>query len=153
MTRFFLALIRITALALSFLLSTFAASLFITFVLFLGSDAGWLQEDPFVVMGAIGFATGAWITIAQLAFVPFIAITSIAEFARLASLLVNLLTGGFCALAILVLSPSITNGESLPYESPEIWLTSLAAGFVGGLSHWILAGHRAGRWLGSQQKA
>ena len=71
MTRFILALIRIIALSLSFCLSTLAAALFITFVLFLGSDPTWLETDPAVAVGAFGFTIGVWFEIAHSLFAVF----------------------------------------------------------------------------------
>ena len=151
MTRFFLALIRFTALALSFVLSTLVAAGFVTFVLFLGSDASWLTNDPSVALGSFGFLTGVWLVLCQALFAPFCLIILAAEFLRWSSLMINLLLGGLCALVFMVLRQSEISSETgLPYAEHEIWLAALSAGFVGGLTHWILAGHRAGRWLGPQ---
>ncbi|MEE9375183.1 MAG: hypothetical protein V3V04_02485 [Rhizobiaceae bacterium] len=152
MTRFFLALLRITALALSFALSSLSAAAFITFVLFLGSDAGWLQTDPFVTIGAFTFMIAMWFSIAQYAFYPAIAAFFVLEFARLNSLISNLLAGGFCALATLLLMPEFLTEEALPYPSKNVWAALLAAGFIAGFTHWVLAGHRSGRWLGPQNQ-
>ncbi|MEE9313859.1 MAG: hypothetical protein V3V02_04350 [Rhizobiaceae bacterium] len=150
MTRFFLALLRLISLTLSFALSTFAAAAFVTFVLFLGSDTGWLQKDPFVALGAIAFMMAMWLSMAQLSFYPSLAAFCTLEFGRMSSLFSNLLAGGFCAFAAMVLLPEYYGGEALPYEARDIWLAMISAGFVGGLTHWILAGHRSGRWLGPQ---
>ena len=145
MTRFILALIRIIALSLSFCLSTLAAALFITFVLFLGSDPTWLENDPAVAVGAFGFTIGVWFEIAHSLFAVFFFLVLIAEFVRASSLLFNLIAGGGLALVYMVLTPYAFD---LPYREEQIWIAALAAGFVGGLVHWILAGYRAGRWLG-----
>ena len=69
----------------------------------------------------------------------------IAEFVRASSLLFNLIAGGGLALVYMVLTPYAFD---LPYREEQIWIAALAAGFFGGLVHWILAGYRAGRWLG-----
>jgi len=151
MTRFFLALIRIITLALSFTLSTFVAAGFITFVLFLGADTGWLQKDPFVVIGAATFLLAMWLSIAQLSFYPALGIFFILEFARMSSLITSLISGGLCAIAALLLLPEFTQSEALPYTNREIWLAVIASGFVAGFTHWLLAGHRSGRWLGPQK--
>ncbi len=151
MTRFFLALIRLVALALSFILSTFAAAGFITFVLFLGADANWLQEDPFVAIGAATFLMAMWLNVAQLSFYPALGIFFVLEFARYSSLLTNLLAGGLCAIATLLLLPEFTQTEVLPYPNKEVWLAVIASGFIAGLTHWLLAGNRSGRWLGPQK--
>ena len=98
MTRLILALIRTMALALSFILSTFAAAAFISFALFLGGDAQWLSDDPGVAVGTAGFALAAWFEIARATFVPFIFFVLIAEPARLNGLVLNVVAGGGFAL-------------------------------------------------------
>jgi hypothetical protein len=150
MTRLILALIRTIALALSFILSTLAAATFVSFALFLGGDADWLRDDPQVAVGTAGFALAVWFEIARALFVPFIFFILIAEPARLAGLVSNMLVGGGFALVYMVMTGSAVD---LPYPQQEIWIAAVAAGFVGGLAHWLLAGHRAGRWIGPAKKA
>ena len=150
MTRFVLACLRVVMLCISFFFSTLAAALFVTFSLFLGADVSWLEEDPLVAAGSLGFTLSVWLTIGWSLFLPFIGLVTIAEFTRLTGLLANLLMGGLCALIFLVLFISPENLD-VPYSETEVWLTALAAGFVGGFTHWLIAGHRAGRWLGPQQ--
>lgn len=145
MTRLVLALIRFVALCLSFLLSTFAAAAFMTFALFLGGDSAWLKDDPAVAIGSIGFLIGVWVEICRALFAPFLLIMLVAELSRLDSLTFNMVGGGILAVIYMVLLPY---AHDLPYSAREVWLVALAAGFVGGLVHWMLAGHRAGRWLG-----
>ena len=145
MTRLILALIRLMALALSYALSTLAAAAFVAFSLFLGGNAEWLRDDAGVLIGTIGFTFAVWIDIGPALFGPFLLLMLIAEPARLAGLTSNLLAGGLLALIYMVMVPLAVD---LPYAQQEIWLAALAAGFLGGLVHWILAGHRAGRWMG-----
>ena len=145
MTRFVLALIRLMALALSYLLSTLTAAAFITFALFLGGDAQWLQNDPEVVVGSIGFTFAVWFEISRVLFVPFVLYVLIAEPARLSGLVINLAAGGLFALVYMIMTPYTFD---LPYSGQQIWTAALAAGFVGGFAHWVFAGGRAGRWLG-----
>ncbi len=142
-------LIRIFALLLSFAFSTLAAAVFVTFSLFLGGDASWLEDDLGVMVGSTAFLTVTWFTISQITFIPAMVILVLTEFTRSASLTLNVLAGGLCALIVLVLYPMATGLEGeIPYGDREIWLTGLAAGFVGGFTHWILAGRNAGRWMG-----
>ena len=145
MIRFILALIRLIALALSYMLSTLAAAAFVTFALFLDAEAQWLREDPAVAVGAVGFTLAVWFEVASAVFAPFLLLVLIAELARLTSLTFNTLAGGLLACVYMVLTPY---GFDLPYTVQQIWLVALAAGFVGGFTHWALAGHRAGRWMG-----
>ncbi|MEP0943927.1 MAG: hypothetical protein ABJH20_19670 [Rhizobiaceae bacterium] len=150
MTRLILALIRTIALALSFILSSLAAAVFVSFALFLGGDTEWLRHDPQVAVGTIGFALAVWFEIARALFVPFILFVLVAEPARLSGLIANLLIGGSFALVYMVMTgPAI----DMPYTHQEVWIAALAAGFVGGLAHWLLAGHRAGRWMGPAKSA
>lgn len=150
MTRLVLALIRAMALALSFILSTFAAAAFVSFALFLGGDAEWLRDNPEVAVGTVGFALAVWFEIASVLFVPFIFFVLIAEPARLNGFVTNLLIGGGFALVYMVMNDLAVD---MPYAPQEVWLAAIAAGFVGGLAHWLLAGYRAGRWLGPAKKA
>ena len=145
MTRFVLASIRFLALVLSFLISTLVAAAFLTFALFLGGNPEWLHNDPAVALGSVGFAFAAWIEIVRALFLPFLIVAAVADLSRITSLLFNILAGGALSLFYLVLTPYSFN---LPYSQREIWTAALAAGFVAGLVHWVLAGHRAGRWLG-----
>ena len=157
MTRFVLALIRFIALAMSFLLSTLVAAAFVTFVLFLGSDVTWLNNDPAVIVGSFGFLTGVWFVLARTLFVPFIGVVFLAEFLRLSTLLTNLLMGGLMALIFMIPANGTKPGRALehsalPYPDSQVWLVAIAAGIVGGFAHWLLAGHRAGRWLGQPKE-
>lgn len=145
MTRFVLALLRILAVCLAFTLSGFVAAGFLTFALFLGADLGWLQEDPIVTAGSAAFLLTSWFFIVVEVFWPAAGLIVVMEFARIRSMTLYVLAGGVCALVVLVLDQST---GSLAYSDSEIWTAFLAAGFVGGLSYWLLAGHRAGKWLG-----
>ena len=148
-----LGMIRFISLALSYALATFVAALFITFVLFLGSDLGWIEDDPVTALGSIGFATASWFAIAQMAFIPFLIIVPFMEFARATGLTTNLIGGGAIALVAIVMSPLGAGEEiALPYSSSEIWIAFLSAGFISGFVYWILSGHRAGRWLGTPRQ-
>lgn len=150
MTVLVLGLIRVVSLILSYALSTLAAALFITFVLFLGSDLGWIEDDPVTALGSIGFATAAWFAIAQLAFIPYLIIIPFLEFARGSGLTINLIAGGAVALIAIVMSPLGAGEETtLPYPNSEVWIAFISAGFIAGFVYWILSGHRAGRWLGT----
>ena len=151
MTRFFLALIRCISLLLSFFLASLIAALFITLALFLGGDAYWLQDDPTVLIASLLFTIGIWFVILQNVFLPFAGLAIIAEFTRLSSMLSNIVLGGMCALYFLIIpNVSYEYSSQLPYDERSYWLAIIAAGFVGGISHWLIAGYRAGRWLGPE---
>ena len=105
MTRFILAVIRLLALSLSFVLSTLCAAVFITFALFLGGNGSWLHNDPAVAIGSVGFTVGVWVEICQALFAPFLLMMLIAELSRLGSLAINMLAGGLLAIIYMVLTP------------------------------------------------
>lgn len=153
-TVFILGLIRFISLALSFALATLAAALFITFVLFLGSDLGWIEDDPITAFSSAGFATASWLAIAQMTFIPFLIVIPFLEFTRATGFTINLIAGGAIALVAIVMSPLGAGEEiALPYPSSEIWIAFLSAGFVSGFVYWILSGHRAGKWLGTPKNS
>lgn len=145
---FFTLLFRVLAVALSFAVSTLAAAVFLTFALFLDGDVSWLSEDIVAAGGAITFTGVAWLQIASQSFAPAMAILLGLELGRYKSLTINVLAGGACAVIIMVMTnPSASPDQGLPYDSDKIWMAAIAAGFVAGFVHWILAGHRAGRWM------
>ena len=123
MTRLILALIRAMALALSFILSTFAASAFVSFALFLGGDAEWLRNNPEVAVGTVGFALAVWFEIAGVLFVPFIFFVLIAEPARLNGLVTNLLAGGGFALVYMVMNDMAVDMPYTPSQDSAVKLT------------------------------
>mgnify|MGYP000005823228 CR=1 FL=1 len=152
MTLFFGLLFRILVLAFSFAVSTLAAALFVMFVLFLGGDASWLQEDPAVAGGAVLFTFAFWLQAASLGFAIVALVFLVMEIGRFTSLVASLVAGGLCASIILFSGMAATAGiEDLPYDPNQVRLTFIAAGFVGGLVHWLIAGHRAGRWIGPRK--
>lgn len=141
-------MLRSISLLLSYALSTFSAASFLTFVLFLGSEIGWLVSDPLVIGGAAVYVVTTWLIAAQLVFAPAVVAIVTAELARLSSLLSNVLLGGGCAVVVLVLSPLqnvVTEGAH--YDDGQFELAIISAGFISGFTHWVFAGHRAGRWL------
>ena len=92
------AVLRSISLLLSYALSTLSAASFLTFVLFLGSEIGWLVDDPLVIGGAALYLFTTWLITAQLVFAPALVAIVTAELARLSSLLSNVLLGGVCAI-------------------------------------------------------
>ena len=146
---FIFLLIRMVTLAVSYVITSLTASLFVVFVLFLGSDASWLEEDIVVAGSALVFAATLWWQVAQLAFAPFCLIVLGLELGRFRSLVMNSLAGGLCALVVLTLFETAPIETDLPYSDREFWTVGLASGFVAGLVHWLIAGHRAGVWMGT----
>lgn len=149
--RLTLALIRLLMLGFSFVLATLASALFMTFALFLNAEAEWLNDDPLVTGGAFLFAMVAWLAAMKIAFLPALAAILTLEFTRWTSLTANLLAGGAVAVTVLALMQSNDAIETtLPYGIRDVSVAIIASGFIGGVAHWVIAGHRAGRWLGPE---
>lgn len=157
MTRLILFILRFVALCLSYTLSCAVAAATITFIIFLGQDIGWLaltpERDPAELVltwaSTSAFFVTAWFTILPAAFWPSVAVFTVQEAARLRSLLLHLIGGAAIAVAAVVLTIGMGAGPDVPSGlDGGAWLTVLTAGFAGGATHWLLAGHRAGRWLG-----
>ncbi|PCH45669.1 MAG: hypothetical protein COC23_06035 [Hyphomicrobiales bacterium] len=149
MLLFFSALFRIIILSLSFIVATLAAAIFIAFILFLEGDASWLFRDALAAGGTVAFAGVTWFNITSWAFAPAALILLALEFGRLSSLMINLLAGGACAVIVMIMfNPSIQFENGLAYDPQQLWMVAIAAGFIAGFTHWLLAGHRAGRWMG-----
>lgn len=148
MRLFFSLLIRIIVLSLSFIIATLVVGIFLAFILFLGGDPTWLAEDSLAAGGAIGYALVAWIFIAGLSFAPAALIMLALEFTRASSLVANLLAGGACALVAMIMFEPSTGFESDgDWNAQRFWLVAIAAGFIAGFTHWLIAGRRAGRWM------
>ncbi|MEL6735209.1 MAG: hypothetical protein AAFO98_04905 [Pseudomonadota bacterium] len=123
----------------------------LTLTLFLGGDVGWLREDEAVVLAASGFAVATVWSVWLSAIYPMLAAILFTEMARARSFLVHLVCGGLVAVAAVIIGGGmdvIVIALDGAYKSSEIWLSVLSGGFVGGLVHWLIAGHRAGKWLG-----
>lgn len=140
--------LRIVVLSISFVLATMASAAFLTFALFLGGDLSWLRDDLSVVGGTLIFGAASWFTIANLVFFPALIAIVILEYGYFKSLLINATIGGLIAIYVLLMYTTVIQQE-LNYPVTELKVAIIAAGFVGGITHWMIAGHRAGRWRGS----
>lgn len=148
MVRLTLALLRVIVLLLSFFTATFAASAFLSFALFLGGDTYWLGDDA-ALMGAVLFTFTAWWIAVQTTLMPFAGLAVLFEFTRWRSFLAHTAAGGAVALWSSRMVELVQGDEAiLPYTDRDVWLAVLAAGFIGGATHWFVAGHRSGMWLG-----
>ncbi|EFL89664.1 hypothetical protein [Ahrensia sp. R2A130] len=148
MVRLTLAFLRVCVLLFSFAVATFAASAFLTFALFLGGDTYWLGDDV-ALMGSVLFTFTAWWIAVQTTFMPFAGLALLFEFTSWRSFLAHTAAGGAAALWSARMVELVQDGKVvLPYADRDVWLAVLAAGFVGGATHWLIAGHRSGMWLG-----
>jgi len=142
--------LRLLVVGLAYFFTTLFAAGFVTFVLFLGSDTSWLIDDPVVAGSALLFFAALWWYILQVALAPFSLILLAMELGKFQSLTLNCVAGGACAVAILLLGDvsGIMIETELPYTENEVWSAALAGGLVSGITYWLLAGRRAGKWLG-----
>ncbi|MEM9734949.1 MAG: hypothetical protein AAF903_15925 [Pseudomonadota bacterium] len=156
MTRLILFILRFAALALSYALSCAVAAATITFIIFLGQDIGWLalnpQRDPAEMVltwaSASAFFGTVWFSILPAAFWPAVVVFAIQEAEKWRSLLIHVVSGAVIAVSGVVVTFGL---GAVPHVPSGLdgggWLTVLTASFFAGATHWLLAGHRAGKWL------
>lgn len=157
---------RLFLASLGFLLACFAASLFLVYT----SEAwqaggpyfqdGWSQDwqdgmgrwsygwdgphGAGMFAGSV-FSIIATAFIGATAFVPASLAIILAEVLRLRALTYHVLAGGVIALAIVVATWMPHAGMAMGEAGlPVNWNLDLAAGFIGGLVYWLLAGRGSG---------
>ena len=147
---FTFGLVRLLILAASLILTTAAAAFFLTVSLFLKGELYWLQEDPLTLGGSIIFFATAWFLIALNGGLITLFAMIVTEFLKLRTLIVHLMIGALVGAIIMFRSEGHDYfGRPLPFTDQEFWLAACAAGIVAGVVHWLVAGHRAGRWIES----
>jgi len=102
--------------------------------------------DSRLVIGLVGLAA----VFGQAAFLPSIAMIFLGEFTRARSWIAYMLGGGVIAGVVLALA--LREGVAISLE-PRHLAIDLVAGMLGGFGYWLIAGHRAGRWLPSEAGA
>ena len=148
-------ILRLITIGFGFCLAILAAGIFVGFgfyneILTTGSLINQWEEELYSVISlGIGFASTILIGIYSLAVAAII--IAIAELMRWKGMVTNLIMGGGCA-GFLAL-----NNQGLVQRPDEIpafdsnygsLLVALSAGFIGGFVYWLIAGRRAGDWLG-----
>lgn len=126
----------------------------LTITLFLGGDVRWLRDDEAVVLAASGFAVATVWAVWLSAIYPLLAAFLITEMARARSFLIHVIGGGLVGIAAVIAGGgmnALVVALEGAYAPSQIWLSVLSAGFVGGFVHWVIAGHRAGKWLGEDR--
>ena len=116
-------------------------------------DKSWLDADPVERMMFFTVSFFATSFIGASAFVPALLLIVVAEIARLRSLLYYAAAGAVVGLASYFGSNVELRLENTTDVSPVFHPLQLAAaaGIVGGLAYWLLAGRNAGRWRGPPQ--
>jgi len=111
-------------------------------------DRSWLDSDPIerVMFFTVSFFATSFI--GATAFVPALLLVVVAEVARLRSLLYYAAAGAVVGLASYFGSNVELRLENTTDVTPVFHPLQLAAaaGIIGGLAYWLLAGRNAGRW-------
>ncbi|MEL6947411.1 MAG: hypothetical protein AAFO73_07230 [Pseudomonadota bacterium] len=149
-------LVRCLSLALSALVSSLAAAALITLALSLqmGGETQNLRDDEFLLFAGIGIALAGWWFIWQTLLGPLALAFLVTELGRLQSIVWHLVFGGLVALAAAFQAGNTVSIDVLQTR-PDLmqdWLVLLSSGFVGGFTHWLLAGHQAGKWMGEPKR-
>jgi hypothetical protein len=118
-------------------------------------DRSWLDADPLerVVFFTVSFFATSFIGAS--AFVPALLLIAVAEIMRLRSLLYYAAAGAVVGLTSYFGSNIELRLENTTDVAPVFHPLQLAAaaGIVGGLAYWLLAGRNAGRWRDRQPSA
>jgi hypothetical protein len=118
-------------------------------------DRSWLDADPLerVMFFTVSFFATSFIGAS--AFVPSLLLNIVAEIMRLRSLLYYAAAGAVVGLTSYFGSNVELRLENTTDVAPVFHPLQLAAaaGIVGGLAYWLLAGRRAGRWRDRQPPA
>jgi H+/Cl- antiporter ClcA len=116
-------------------------------------DRSWLDADPIERVMFFTMSFFATSFIGATAFVPAVLLVVVAEAMRLRSLLYYAAAGAAVGLASYFGSNVELRLENTTDVSPVFHPLQLAAaaGIIGGLAYWLLAGRNAGRWRGPAQ--
>ncbi len=128
-------------------------------VAWLGAAGFAPEEAPWLLAGSIGFSIPfVALFVAYFAFVPSALAIGLTELAGWRDWLVHAAAGALSALVVWSLSWRFRAGELSPdgavasgtdayrFDDPAILATLLAAGLVGGIVYWAVAGRSAGSW-------
>ena len=138
---------RIVVIAFAFIVAVMAAGVMLA-VGVLAPDWAWLDADP--VERMIFFAVSFFATsfVGATAFVPALLLIIVAEAVRMRRLLYYGIAGAIVGLSSYFGSDVSLRLENTTDVTPVAHPLQLAAaaGIVGGLVYWLLAGRNAGRW-------
>jgi len=148
-------IVRLISISAGFVLAIIAAGLFVSIglyndILSQGMMQGQYEEDLFAFIAIVfGFGTTLLIGLYSLGLVAIL--IALAELMRWKGLVTNLVMGGVSA-GILAFQHfdflDELNAAPQPPENYGALLVALSAGFIAGFVYWLIAGHRAGNWLG-----
>jgi hypothetical protein len=143
---------RIIIVAFALLVSIMAAGVALAIGI-IAPDWPWLDSDPFERMTFFAVSFFATSFVGATAFVPALLLIAIAEAMRLRSLLYYAAAGAVVGLASYFGSDVGLRLENTTDVTPVFHPLQLAAaaGIIGGLMYWLLAGRNAGRWRAARQ--
>lgn len=138
---------RIFAIFFSLLVAIMAAGVMLAIGI-IAPDWPWLDSDPVerVMFFVVSFFATSFV--GATAFVPALLLIVVAEAMRLRSLLYYAVAGAVVGLASYFGSDVELRLENTTDVTPVGHTLQLAAaaGIIGGLAYWLLAGRNAGRW-------
>jgi H+/Cl- antiporter ClcA len=138
---------RIIVIAVALIVASMVAGIALAIGI-VAPDWPWLDSDPVerVAFFAVSFFATSFI--GATAFVPAVLLIVVAEIMRLRSLLYYSAAGAVVGLTSYFGSNVELRLENTTDVSPVFHPLQLAAaaGIIGGLAYWLLAGRNAGRW-------
>ena len=158
MSRIALILVRFAVVITGYVCAALAASS-VLHLAWIGASGLEPGQAPWLIVGSIAFSIPfVALFIAYFAFLPASVAIGIAELARWQDWLTYALTGG--AISVVVMSyfwnsridDISIDGAGMPpmpagrIDDPQVLAAMLAAGLVGGIAYWIVAGRGAGNW-------
>ena len=158
MSRVALILVRFAVIIAGYVCAALAASAVLHLAL-IGAARLEPEQAPWLLVGSMAFSIPfVALFIGYYAFLPALVAIGITEFARWQDWLTYALAGG--AIAIVVMSmfwgrrpgDLALDVEGMPpmraerLDDPQVIAALLAAGLVGGIAYWVVAGRGAGRW-------
>ena len=138
---------RIIVIAVALIVASMVAGITLA-VGIIAPDWPWLDSDPVerVIFFVVSFFATSFI--GATAFVPAVLLIIVAEIMRLRRLLYYAAAGAVVGLTSYLGSNVELRLENTTDVSPVFHPLQLAAaaGIIGGLAYWLLAGRNAGRW-------
>jgi hypothetical protein len=138
---------RIVVIAIALIVAIFAAGIALAIGI-IAPDWPWLDSDPVERVSFFVVSFFATSFVGATAFVPAVLLIAVAEIMRLRSLLYYAAAGAVVGFASYFGSDVELRLENTTDVTPVFHPLQLAAaaGIVGGLAYWLLAGRNAGRW-------
>lgn len=139
--RFLLQLVRV---CLGFVAALVVCGLFLAWGLFRPELA---DNDPTVVAATFGLGLVAASVVGAIVLLPAIPAIALAEVFRIRSVMYHVGVAGLIALGLWLLGDQSDGGSAVrPGTS-----VAIAAGFLSGLTYWLIAGRTSGNWQGASR--